>query len=122
MSRIEIIPCACDQIDEQRATNYKLSIDPTVRPKGTRLFESDDMVVKGFLIQVQSGQTLKAWLGYKDATDTAACFEIAIGGDRYIGISESLENAVAIPRPRFRPYNWLVNSTAAMTVDVILFL
>jgi hypothetical protein len=122
MSKIEIIPCSCDSIDEQTATNLKVSIDPTARPNGTRLFEGPDMFVKGFLVQVQSGQSTKAYLGYGDARDTNACFEIAIGGDRFIGISESLEQLIAIPRPRFKPYNWFVNSTAAMTVDVILFL
>ena len=122
MNETSILPCVCPDVDEQTATIYKLSIDPTLRPNGTRLFEGDEMLVKGFLIQVQSTQTLTAYLGYKDARELLACFEILPGDNRFVGVSESMEKVVAIARPRLRPYNWLLNSSAAMTATVVLFL
>jgi hypothetical protein len=122
MNETLILPCECPDIDEQTATILKITINPTLRPAGTRLFESDEMLCKGFLIQVQAAQTTKAYLGYKDARELGACFEIAPGDNRFIGVSESMEKVVAIARPRLRPYNWLLNSSATMTATVVLFL
>ena len=122
MNETLILPCTCVDVDEQTATIYKVSIDPTLRPAGTRLFEGDEMLCKGFLIQVQSLQSLSAYLGYKDARDVGACFEILPGDNRFVGVSESMEKVVAIARPRLRPYNWLLNSSGAMTATVVLFL
>ncbi len=113
--------CECPTVAEQGAVVQSRTINPTLFPGGVPCHDSREFLCIGIWIQNPS-TSLTLYFGYGTGQNTDSMFEIAPGADKYFGVINEIEKVVNTPKNRLRPNSWRLQSTAAMTAKVCLFI